>query len=182
MASFADKFRDNGCVPDVVDTVPSAQAQVVYNGKEVECGAVFTPTQVQNPPQITWPAESGALYTLIMTDPDAPSRTDNKFAEWRHWLVYNIQGSDVSTGSTLCEYIGSGPPKGTGLHRYIFLVFKQPGSITPDEPRLGLSTKDRNNTKARDFVSKYNLTGPIAGNMYQAEWDDYVPKLYASLN
>lgn len=64
MAAFAEKFRENGCVPDVVDTVPSAQAQVkrfshwnfttarysfflqvVYEGKEVQCGAVFTPTQ-----------------------------------------------------------------------------------------------------------------------------------------
>lgn len=58
---------------------------------------------------------------MLYVDPDAPSRADNKFSEWRHWLVYNIQGSDVSTGSTLCEYIGAGPPKGTGLHRYILL-------------------------------------------------------------
>lgn len=64
----------------------------------------------------------------------------------------------------------------------MFLVFKQPGPITPDELKLGLSTKSRNNTKARDFASKYKLSGPVAGNMYQAEWDDYVPKLYASLN
>ncbi|KAF8414558.1 hypothetical protein L210DRAFT_3434826, partial [Boletus edulis BED1] len=26
-------------------------------------------------------------YTLVMTDPDAPSRSDPKMGEWRHWLV-----------------------------------------------------------------------------------------------
>lgn len=26
-------------------------------------------------------------YTLVMTDPDAPSREDPKFGQWRHWVV-----------------------------------------------------------------------------------------------
>lgn len=26
-------------------------------------------------------------YTLVMTDPDAPSRKDPKFGQWRHWVV-----------------------------------------------------------------------------------------------
>lgn len=44
-----------------------------------------------------------------------------------------------------------------------------------------MTGKGRNNTKAADFVTKYNLGNPVAGNFYQAEWDDYVPKLYAKL-
>ena len=36
--------------------------------------------------------------------------------------------------------------------------------------------------KIRDFAKKYNLGEPIAGNFYQAEWDDYVPKLYEQLS
>jgi hypothetical protein len=26
-------------------------------------------------------------YTLVMTDPDAPSREDPKLGQWRHWVV-----------------------------------------------------------------------------------------------
>lgn len=61
-----------------------------------------------------WNAESGALYTLCMTDPDAPSRQNPKFREWHHWLVGNIPGSDIAKGDTLSAYVGSGPPQGTG--------------------------------------------------------------------
>lgn len=33
----------------------------------------------------------------------------------------------------LVEYIGCGPPKGTGLRRYVYLVFKQTGKLSFDE-------------------------------------------------
>ena len=57
----------------------------------------------------------------LLPDPDAPSRTDPKFGEWRHWLVFNIPGDRLAEGEEWWTYVGSGPPKGTGLHRYIFL-------------------------------------------------------------
>ena len=121
------------------------------------------------------------LFTL---DPDAPSRADPKYREWHHWLVGNIPGSDVSKGDVLSAYVGAGPPQGTGYHRYIFLVYEQPGGrINFDEPRLpNTSQKGRPNFKARDFAAKYKLGDPLAGNFFQAEWDDYVPELYKQLS
>ncbi len=56
-----------------------------------------------------------------LSDPDAPSREDPKFGEWRHWLVVNIPGNNIASGEVQAEYVGAGPPKGTGLHRYIIL-------------------------------------------------------------
>ncbi|RXG69018.1 Phosphatidylethanolamine-binding protein-like F40A3.3 [Armadillidium vulgare] len=152
------------------------------NGAKVELGNELTPTQVQNVPQVSWEAEEGSYYTLIMTDPDAPSRKEPKFREWHHWLVGNIPGSDVSKGETLSQYVGSGPPKGTGLHRYVYLVYKQPGKLTFDEPRL-TNTSDENRAKfsAKKFAAKYKLD-LIAGNFYQAQYDSYVDKLYEQLS
>ncbi|XP_048584814.1 protein D3 isoform X2 [Nematostella vectensis] len=168
--------------PDVIDSVPSQEVKLKYGDLAVNKGNVLTPTQVQNPPtHISWPTEQGAFYTLLMTDPDAPRRSDPKFREWHHWLVVNIPGCDVSKGMTAAEYIGSGPPKGTGLHRYIFLVYKQQGQITYSDPIRKMSAEGRGGCKARDLAAKYNLGSPVACNLYQAEYDDYVPKLYKKL-
>ncbi|EFX88098.1 hypothetical protein DAPPUDRAFT_42659 [Daphnia pulex] len=171
-------------VPDVIDVAPAATITIKYDsGVAVDGGNELTPTQVQNQPiHIEWPVEEGAHYTLCMTDPDAPSRNTPTFREWHHWLVVNIPGNDIKNGEVLSQYVGSGPPEGTGLHRYVFLAYKQPGPLTCDEPRLtNRSGKHRGKFSIRKFAEKYNLGQPIAGNVYQAKWDDYVPKLYEQL-
>lgn len=141
----------------------------------------MTPTQVKDEPSVSWDADASTFYTLCMTDPDAPSRKEPTFREWHHWLVGNIPGSDVKKGEVLSAYIGSGPPQGTGLHRYVFLVYKQNGKLTFDEKRLPNNSGDnRGGFKISAFAEKYKLE-LLAGNLYQAEWDDYVPKLYEQL-
>ncbi|GBM57864.1 Phosphatidylethanolamine-binding protein 1 [Araneus ventricosus] len=176
-------FEEANIVPDVINTPPTYIAEIRYNDHVVNRGNELTPTQVKDPPtHINWPAEDDALYTLCMTDPDAPSRALPKYREWHHWLVVNIPGTNVSDGTVMSEYVGSGPPQGTGLHRYVFLIYKQPGPINPDEKRLTNRSGDhRGNFKIANFAKKYNLGDPVAGNFYQAKWDDYVPKLYEQL-
>ncbi|KAE8745246.1 hypothetical protein FOCC_FOCC008038 [Frankliniella occidentalis] len=147
--------------PDVVDKTPSEIAKVSYpSGASVDLGNELTPTQVKDIPTVSWNSDPAAFYTLCMTDPDAPSRKEPTYREWHHWLVGNIPGADVNKGETLSEYVGSGPPQGTGLHR---------------------SGDNRGCFAIRKFAAKYNLGDPVAGNFYQAQWDDYVPKLYEQL-
>ncbi|KAF8783034.1 Phosphatidylethanolamine-binding protein 1 like protein [Argiope bruennichi] len=118
-----------------------------------------------------------------MTDPDAPSRKDPKYREWHHWLVVNIPETNISEGTVMSEYVGSGPPEGTGLHRYVFLMYEQPEKLNCDEKKLTNRSGDhRGNFKIANFAKKYNLGDPVAGNFYQAQWDDYVPKLYEQLS
>ena len=38
------------------------------------------------------------------------------FREWHHFLVTNMKGNDVGSGTVLSDYVGSGPPKGTGWY------------------------------------------------------------------
>lgn len=187
-------------------------AQVKYaNNLEASLGNELTPTQVKDIPTLKWDAEKDAYYTVLMVDPDAPSRAKPMF-EVRHWLVMNVPGDEVEKGETISEFIGSGPPEGTGLHRYIFLIYKQPnGKITHDEPHTtnrcvhnsfnlfnltisstneiifiivvyGRSREHRFDSNARKFVEKHNLGVPQFGNFYQAQYDDYVPKLHAQLS
>ncbi|XP_045770241.1 phosphatidylethanolamine-binding protein homolog F40A3.3-like [Maniola jurtina] len=180
MSSVAKSFEANGVVPDVIPRAPQASVTVKFNnGAEVNNGNVLTPTQVKDAPRVSWLADPNTFYTLVMTDPDAPSRKEPTFRESHHWLVCNILGNEVEVGDTLSAYIGSGPPPGTGLHRYVYLVYKQPGKIDFDEPRLpNNSAEKRGGFSIAKFAKKYNLGDPIAGNFYQAEYDDYVPILY----
>ncbi|TMW51619.1 hypothetical protein DOY81_003269 [Sarcophaga bullata] len=91
-------------------------------------------------------------------------------------------GNEVAEGQVIAEYIGSGPPDGTGLHRYVFLVFQQSEKIVTNKFIPKTSREGRLSIKTRDYISKYNLGNPIAGNFYQAQYDDYVPILKAQLN
>ncbi|XP_055927951.1 protein D3-like isoform X2 [Argiope bruennichi] len=154
-----------------------------YRDQIVNLGTELTPTQVKDPPtHLCWPTEEGALYTVCLTDPDAPSRANPKYREWHHWLVVNIPGTEVSDGIVMSEYVGAGPPQGTGFHRYVLMIYKQPGPINPDEKRLTNTSGDhRGNFKISNFARKYNLGEPVAGNFFQAKWDSYVPKLYEQL-
>ncbi|RZC41298.1 PBP domain containing protein [Asbolus verrucosus] len=181
--NFLENMEKHGVIPDVIDVPPEAIAEVTYpNGARVEGGNELTPTQVKDVPSIKWDADDDALYTVCMTDPDAPSRQAPEFREWQHWLVGNIPGNNIDQGDVLSAYIGSGPPKGTGLHRYVFLVYKQDGKINFDERRLSNTSEDgRSGFSIRKFAEKYQLGRPVAGNVYQAQWDDYVPTLYKQL-
>lgn len=69
-----------------------------------------------------------------------------------------------------------------GLHRYVWLVYEQSGSLSCTEPVLTNRCGDnRGKFKIQSFRQKYGLGAPVAGTCYQAEWDDYVPKLYEQL-
>lgn len=93
----------------------------------------------------------------------------------------NIPDSKVSEGEVLSEYIGSAPAEGSELHRYTFLLYKQPQKLTFDEPRHSNTDPARGNFSTEKFAKKYNLGNPIAGNFYLAEFDESVPLLRKKL-
>jgi len=108
---------------------------------------------------VKYEADSNALYTLAFVDPDAPSRAEPKFRSWRHWLVVNIKGSDLSSGETLTPYIGPGPPEGTNLHRYTFWVYKQSAPVKIEA--FNNEREGRRSFSIRDFAHKNHLGSPL---------------------
>lgn len=171
---------DLDIVPDILDSMPYVEfLEISYeNNVTVDKGRELTPTQVKSEPKINFTANPTAWYTICMVDPDAPSRKEPTFREILHWMVVNIPGSNVTAGEVIAGYRGSGAPKGTGLHRYVFFVYKQSDKLTFDEPRVSsTSRKNRLNFSLKKFAKKYNLEHPIAFNAFQAQWDEYVPIL-----
>lgn len=146
-------------------------------------GQCLKPTQVQREPIVTWEPEKGVLYTLVLIDPDVPSRMNHSLAEVRHWWVINIKGGHPESGQTVFEWLGSAPDKNTGCHRYVFLLFKQSSRIeidiyvgTDDTPDQDL----RLNTSVRDLQKKYALELQC-GNFYRAGYDKTTDKLRAQI-
>lgn len=45
----------------------------------------------------------------------------------------NIPGAAVQAGEELCHYLPPFPARGTGFHRYIYVLFKQDGPINFQE-------------------------------------------------
>ncbi|XP_050306842.1 protein D3-like isoform X2 [Anthonomus grandis grandis] len=176
-------FVEHQLVPDILTKAPDQILSVKYpkSGKTVNLGVEITPLESKPQPEISYEANQGDYYTLVLTDPDAPSRAEPLRREFRHWLVVNIPGNDISKGQVLTEYVGSGAPKGTGLHRYVFLLYKQPNRLEFEEKLVtDKEIGDRPKWSVQKFADKYNLE-MVAGNFFQAQYDESVPALHKQL-
>ena len=56
---------------------------------------------MKDEPQVNWNANQNSYYTLIMTDPDAPSRESPNMREFLHWIVVNIPANEIKEGEVL---------------------------------------------------------------------------------
>lgn len=98
LSAVRSVVREAGIVPDVIpDKAPfTPEALLVVKwptGKEAMLGNTLTAVDTADEPSVSFtPMQSSAAatdvrYTLVMTDPDAPSRSDPKMGQWRHWVV-----------------------------------------------------------------------------------------------
>lgn len=81
----------HGVVTEYIDDCPTNLAEVNYYAP-VQIGNVMRPFETRYKPCVRFPGESDRFYTLLMFDPDTPSRCNNSDGEWHHWLVGNIPG------------------------------------------------------------------------------------------
>ncbi|KIJ34862.1 hypothetical protein M422DRAFT_263046 [Sphaerobolus stellatus SS14] len=86
-------------------------------------------------PSISFEAEGDhpdATYTLLMTDADAPTASNPKFAYWRHWIVPGLRPGAIganaaSNRAELTQYVLPGKKdEGVEAHRYMFILFREP--------------------------------------------------------
>jgi phosphatidylethanolamine-binding protein (PEBP) family uncharacterized protein len=153
--------------------------------KEVALGNTLKPSETQEAPQINLAfseSEPEASYTLVVTDPDAPTKGDKKWSEYAHFILSGIKAKpsegevthvDYNAATTLLPYTGPAPPPKTGKHRYVFILYKE-GSQAPK----GLPSQNRANwgtgipgSGARDWARKQALL-PVAINFFYAQNPD----------
>ncbi|CAI7840793.1 unnamed protein product, partial [Closterium sp. NIES-54] len=71
---------------EVTDMCAILHGQVKYGDREVRNGDELTPSEAAEAPYVELAGrhENGDLYTLVMSDPDAPSPDNPVAAEWLH--------------------------------------------------------------------------------------------------
>lgn len=137
------------------------------NGNKVVAeGDQVTPTQAQDLPTLRFDGDKDKLYTIIISDPDAPSVADPKFGEWQHMIVVNAPSSDFASGEAITAYFGSAPGKDSGMHRYCVVVYEQPDKIVPDEEKISAT---RYVQPLCSIGSQLIMSSPIAG-VHAGSW------------
>jgi phosphatidylethanolamine-binding protein (PEBP) family uncharacterized protein len=126
--------------------------KVLYNNSEIKKGIFLTPLETRLEPKVEYNAKSDGLYTLMLHDPDAV--VGNYF----HWLVVNIPGDNIKNGDVLFKYKGPAPPKGSGKHRYIFLLYEQ-------SERINTHFSDRM-MPMNKFYAKLNVNLQLVSRVY----------------
>ena len=87
--------------------------------------------------------------------------------EWLHWLVVDIpRGQDIKNGIEKMKFAPSGPPRGSGKHRYIFLLFSHD---TPISQNPNSNINERRGFKISRYAADNGLGQPKALNFYYTE-------------
>ncbi|KAI8421780.1 hypothetical protein MSG28_009742 [Choristoneura fumiferana] len=108
---------------------------------DYNCGLVVPVTEFASEPLFQYPwAVPEKFYTLFVVDPDVPNYAVGEF--FLHMLKSNIPGSELKfknngtiKGDEYQPYFPPMPPAGSGLHRYISVLYQQAdGNFRPDVP------------------------------------------------
>jgi len=135
-------------------------------------GNLLKPAETSKKPIVTFNGVNDALYTLVLTTPDC-HLTEEK-AEYLHWMIGNIPGSDVSKGTEICDYLQPFPPRGIGYCRYVFVLYRQEKVIDFSNYKRPENCK---NLAARTFSTYQfyrdlqDLMTPCGLAFFQSNWD-----------
>lgn len=204
-SSIVEGLKKHGVFPDVLDEfLPQGLLTISY-GKDIDVvlGNTLKPKDTQSIPKVQFTLNVEAekpdnevhtfsandYFTLVLTDPDAPSRNDNKWSEYAHFIKPNVKllsSSDasknddflsaeinLSDSDSFLGYQGPAPPPKTGKHRYVFILFRQKsGHFDPkplkDRPNWGTG---KPGSGVKDWANQYPLE-PVAINFFYSQNDE----------
>jgi len=176
------EFKSHKVVPDVISTWPDKVCDLhFHSGIHSTLGEEISTKMASGQPKIKLSTTDGKYYCVLMVDPDAPNRKDHTYRNWLHFLVVNIPGGKndhLSLSSNhahrIAEYQGPAPPKDSGLHRYVVLVYEQPKGILELTNIDDIKDDNRKNFDIDTWMvstfGKDSLPKLYAGNFFQAQY------------
>lgn len=89
----------------------------------------------------------GGVFSLVLVDPDFPTPSNPKFKHTLYWCVNNILagGAPFSASDFTVEYMPPDTPAGKGVHRHVFMLYRQAGGydrFTPPHRRVSFQIKE----------------------------------------
>ncbi|CAE6435728.1 unnamed protein product [Rhizoctonia solani] len=191
--SVIEALNKHQIIPDVIPEgfVPLTLLNIAWGDKEAQLGNELTKADTTNEPNIRFAPGSDdnpdSTYTLAFLDPDAPSRADPKFGPFRHWVITGLRAPSVdaitqlakddttaapigakSTKQATTPYRPPGPGPGTGVHRYVFLLFREPTEgfeVPSGSPEYGAELEQRRKWSGVEFGKRYGLR-LVAANFF----------------
>lgn len=198
--TIRDVLIDNKIIGDVLDDFqPDYYLDITYPkrheavrlGNDIPVKSVsdrpvflFRPLSPLKPPAgHSQDSDTDAIFTLILTDPDAKSRENPKWSEMCHWIITNLTDpsrepppppffeSPQLLGLKYGEvekYLPPGPPPKTGPHRYVFVLLKgdsHPVEAPKERKHWGYG-KARHGV--RDWAAENDLT-VVGANFFYAQ-------------
>lgn len=165
-----DPWTAAGLVQDLsLGAAPVALLKVTYGITSVKINGTLTPQQTAEIPAV---ALAGAIncmppFSLVMLDPDAPSRKHPTLRSWLHWMVVNANSTRrLDKGELAMPYNGPTPPEGSGPHRYVFLAFCQGGKSVD---LMKFQRRRRKKFHLKKFQKKIGNAVPFGGTFFYAE-------------
>ncbi|GAU96955.1 hypothetical protein RvY_08319 [Ramazzottius varieornatus] len=143
-------------------------------------GNMISPADALAAPEVTFSAPQDTLWTLLLTNLDG--HLTQPECEYVHYLVGNIPGGDISQGQKLVDYLQPIPLRGTGFHRYAFVLYKQESEI--EYSRMVLPSERSTDLQSRTFRTKdfyrhhQEVLTPAGLAFFTSEWDESVTKCF----
>ncbi|PWZ16040.1 hypothetical protein Zm00014a_020428 [Zea mays] len=157
-AAHVDPLVVGRVIGDVVDLfVPTVAVSARFGAKDLTNGCEIKPSVAAAAPAVLIAGRANDLFTLVMTDPDAPSPSEPTMRELLHWYG----------GETVVPYVGPRPP--VGIHRYVLVVYQQKARVTAPPSLAPATEATRARFSNRAFADRHDLGLPVAAMFFNAQ-------------
>ncbi|KAK2000490.1 PEBP-like protein [Colletotrichum falcatum] len=192
---FRRAFLDAGIVPDVMGSFNPTVS--FYAGYQAGDGnrTLLTPGSKLKLPEAKLPFEfsvenimnaqnvsRNSRYVLCMIGPDSPTRDEPTERSMRHYLAGNFTveqtKSEVLSSAIILrnstpafnEYMAPNPKSGTGVHRYVYLLYVQPEKMNKmGFDGMGVNMTERGKFSVSQFRKQAGLGRPIGGTVFMVD-------------
>ncbi|KAJ0159265.1 OV-16 antigen [Colletotrichum tanaceti] len=189
---FRKAFLEAGVVPDVLGAFdPMLSFYAAYRASDGEKALImpdsrlkikeakfpfeFSIENMSNAKNIT----RNSRFIIYMIGPDYPTRDKPTDRSVRHYLAGNftveqtksevLSSAIIMRNSTpaFSDYIAPEPKAGSGVHRYVYLLYLQPEKFNKmGFDGVGIDKMDRKNFNVSKFRSQAGLKRPVGGTFF----------------